>query len=112
MRRAIATLVPLLLATLVLATSATGQPTRASRPSWLPSVWWRLAVCETGGNWRHLTSSFQGAFGIYEGTWDTYRLPGYPTDAHRATPRQQYRVALRIAANHTMYAWGCYRIIR
>lgn len=112
MRTTITTLVALALAALVLATTAAAQPARSTQPSWLPNVWWRLAVCETGGNWRHLAGSFQGAFGIYDGTWDTYRLPGFPTDAHRATPKQQYRVAQRIAAKHSMYAWGCYRVVR
>jgi hypothetical protein len=99
-------------AALVLATSAGAASTRTSQPTWLPNVWWRLATCETGANWQHDSGTFQGAFGIYKGTWDTYRLPGFPTEAHLATPKQQYRVALRIAANHSMYAWGCYRVIR
>ena len=112
MRKPIVTSIALLCAALVLATAAAASSGQSSRPTWLPSVWWRLAVCETGGNWRHDSGSFQGAFGIYHGTWDTYRLPGFPTDAHLATPKQQYRVAQRIAANHSMYAWGCYRVIR
>ncbi|MGL6278961.1 MAG: transglycosylase family protein [Gaiella sp.] len=107
------TTVCLALAALALAMSAAAQPTTTkTRPSWLPDVWWRLAICETRANWRHDSGTYQGAFGIYDGTWDTYRPPGYPSEAHRATPKQQYRVAQRIAANHSMYAWGCYRVIR
>jgi hypothetical protein len=108
----------LTLAALVLAAAAgahtgrTQQPLRTQQPAWLPDVWWRLAVCETRGNWQHDSGTYQGAFGIYKGTWDTYRLPGFPVDAHRATPKQQYRVARVIAAKHSMYAWGCYRVIR
>jgi hypothetical protein len=110
--RTITTAITLTLAALILAASAGATAGRTTQPSWLPDMWWRLAVCETGANWRHDSGRFEGAFGFYEGTWDTYRLPGFPADAHRATPKQQYRVALSVAARHSMHAWGCYRVIR
>lgn len=80
-----------------------------NRPSWLPAHWWRLAKCETGLRWRWNSGSYEGAFGIYYGTWDTYRKVHEPRAAYLASPRVQLRVARRIAERHTMYAWGCWR---
>lgn len=105
--KVLATTLAALAAALALAGGASAA--QKSRPGWLPEVWWRIAVCETRANWRHDSGRYEGAFGFYEGTWDTYRLPGYPRDAYLATPRQQYAVARRVAAKHTLNAWGCYR---
>ena len=74
---------------------------------WLPPVWQRIAKCETGLNWKHRTRDYQGAFGIYRGSWDAFRYRGYPTEAYLATPWQQYRVALRIHARYGFTGWGC-----
>ncbi len=79
------------------------------RPSWLPPVWYRLGMCETRLSWRWNSGTYEGAFGIYYGTWDTYRRSNEPRAAYLASPQIQLRVARRIAARHSMYAWGCYR---
>lgn len=76
---------------------------------WLPPVWQRIAHCETGTTWTWNSGTYWGAFGMYRGTWLQYRLPGYPAEAFKATPWQQYRVARVVAAHHTLNAWGCYR---
>lgn len=80
-----------------------------ARPSWLPGQWYRLGVCETGLRWRWNSGTYEGAFGIYHGTWDTYRRSGEPAAAYLAGPKTQLRVARRIAARHSMYAWGCWK---
>ena len=79
---------------------------------WLPTVWRAIAICETprGGamNWQHNSGTYQGAFGFYHGSWDDYKLPGYPDEAYDATPWQQYQVALTIHARYGFSGWGCY----
>lgn len=77
----------------------------ARRLAHVPAVWKRLAVCETGGNWRHVNSTYQGGLGFYHGSWDAYRPRGFPRDAHLATPAQQVIVAKRILADVGWSAW-------
>lgn len=87
-------------------------------PSWLPSVWQRIGACETGygrrpGRWNWNSGRYQGAFGFFYGTWDSYRHRAdpkagpYPDDAYEATPRQQYEVALAVYRAVGIHAWGC-----
>lgn len=81
---------------------------KQSRPSWLPKIWWAIGMCETGLNWKHHTSSYQGAFGFYYGSWDAFRPKNYPSEAYNATPQQQLYVAQRIYARYGFTGWGCY----
>lgn len=77
---------------------------------WLPEHWVNLAQCEEGLDWRHHSGGYEGTFAFATSTWDTYRYPSYPLRAWRATPRQQWRVALRVAAKLTIAVpWGCWR---
>lgn len=91
------------IAALVFATLAMAH---LRRPKWLPEMWYRLGVCETGLNWRHSTTDYGGAFGFYRGSWDDYKPGGYPDEPEQATPREQYVVALRIARDG-LGGWGC-----
>lgn len=75
--------------------------------SWLPAKWYRIARCETGVRWDWNSGTYQGAFGFYHGSWDAFRLPGYPSEAYLATPRQQYEVALAIWRRYGFSGWGC-----
>lgn len=75
--------------------------------AWLPDKWRRIAVCETGLNWRHHNSSYQGAFGFATSSWDQFKPRGYPADADQATPWQQYQVALAIYRRYGLSGWGC-----
>lgn len=81
--------------------------------SWLPAKWVRIAICETGLNWRHSNSSYEGAFGFALSSWDAFvpyadRKAGpYPPNAYLATPRQQYEVALAIWRRYGLSGWGC-----
>lgn len=95
-----------LAAALAVAHAADGyrQPTR---PPWLPAVWWRIALCETGGNWRHATRDYVSAFGIHRGSWAAFRPAWVPARAEAATPRQQYAVALAIWRRYSFSGWGC-----
>lgn len=75
--------------------------------AWLPDKWQRIGQCETGLNWRHHNSSYQGAFGFATSSWDAFKLPGYPADADQASPWQQYQVALAIYRRYGLSGWGC-----
>jgi hypothetical protein len=81
--------------------------------SWLPAKWVRIAICETGLNWRHSNSSYEGAFGFAKSSWDSFKYRAdrkagpYPEDAWQATPRQQYEVALAIWRAFGFSGWGC-----
>lgn len=86
------------------ATVWTSQP----RPKWMTPTEWAVAMCETGLNWRHHTSDYQGAYGFYRGSWDQFKPVGYPNDADQATPWQQTVVARRIRARYGWTGWGCY----
>jgi hypothetical protein len=91
---------------LVVAAPARAHP---RKPAWLPELWYRIGVCETGLNWRHHTRDYQGAFGFARSTWDGYKPKGYPAEAYQATPRQQLVVARNVARRVGLSAWGCYR---
>jgi hypothetical protein len=69
--------------------------------------WERIAICETGGDWQWNSGTYQGGVGFFYGTWDQYRLPGYPSEAYWASKYQQMRVAEEVYDAHGIYAWGC-----
>jgi hypothetical protein len=78
---------------------------RARRLFAVGSVWDRLARCETGGNWRHRTSTYQGGLGFHYASWDAYRPRGFPAEAYLATREEQIAVARRIRADVGWSAW-------
>ncbi len=69
------------------------------------TVWDRLAECETGGNWKHRNSTYQGGLGFHHGSWDTYRPKGFPAEAYLATREEQIAVGKRILADVGWSAW-------
>ncbi len=75
--------------------------------AWLPDKWRRIGVCETGLNWQHQNSSYEGAFGFAQQSWDSFKPSGYPDHASQATPWQQYQVALAIYNRYGYSGWGC-----
>ena len=75
--------------------------------TWLPDKWRRIGMCETQLNWQHSNSSYEGAFGFAVGSWDAFKLPGYPDAAWQASPWQQYQVALAIYHRYGFSGWGC-----
>jgi len=74
---------------------------------WLPAVWQRLIQCETGSRHDWNSGAYQGAYGFAASSWDAFRLPGYPSEAYLATPREQWNVALAIWRRYGYGAWGC-----
>lgn len=83
--------------------------------AWMPPHWIRLAQCESGSrgepNWKHDSGTYQGAFGFWYGSWDSFKpVAWWPNNAADATPFQQWRVARRIAARYGIASpWGCWR---
>jgi hypothetical protein len=77
--------------------------------TWLPAVWKAIISCETHYNFEHNSGTYEGAFGFHEGSWDSFKLPGYPSAAFEATPREQYNVALAIHSRFGFSGWGCAR---
>lgn len=78
---------------------------RARAAVHVPRVWRLLAQCETGGNWRHRNSTYQGGLGFYHGSWDAYRPRGFPSEAYLASPAQQVAVGRRIRNDVGWGAW-------
>lgn len=98
----------MILFTLVAACYAAGLAAAApARPAFLTPMEWAVALCETGGNFKHRTRDYQGAWGFYRGSWDEFKPAGYPSDADDATPRQQATVMRRIRARYGWTGWGC-----
>lgn len=75
--------------------------------AWLPDKWRRIGICETGLNWQHYNSSYEGAFGFATTSWDAFKPAGYPDHASQASPWQQYVVALAIWRRYGFSGWGC-----
>jgi hypothetical protein len=96
-----------------LASPAASQSWQWQYTKWMPKHWINLAACESGSsppNWAHNSGTYEGAFGFWYGTWDSYKLSGYPSSASQATPWQQWQVAKRIAHKLTIrIPWGCWR---
>lgn len=91
-------------------------------------VWYRLADCESG-NWIDGGASFEpgsarwnwgapgmtippwgtslhhGGLQFHPGTWDAYRLDGFPQRAYDASPAQQIAVGERVLAAQSWRAW-------
>lgn len=83
----------------------TARLDHARRLSRRSTVWDRLAECETGGNWRHRNSTYQGGLGFYHGSWDAYRPRRFPHEAYLATREEQITVGKRIKADVGWGAW-------
>jgi hypothetical protein len=107
--------------------TATGRKAHAKYGAILPDAYYDgLATCETGTrskdgkgsvpNWKHSTRSYTGGLGIYRGT--AHRWSGR-RDLSKLTPKQQVRIADRIAftgwtrpdGEHVWrvgpWGWGC-----
>lgn len=95
--------------------AASGPAVPADRAA----VWFRLADCESGAwgpgkvprpgsaDWAVVDPIHQGGLQIRAGQWDQHRVrfPGFPDDAHLATPAQQIAVAEVILAGQGVEAW-------
>ena len=76
-------------------------------------TWSRLAKCESGGRWHINTGNgYYGGLQISPGTWRGHGGKKYASNAHRATKREQVRVATRIKKSQGWRAWpSCSRRI-
>ena len=82
-------------------------------------LWIRMGQCEQPGRewpgriyWSHPGPTYGGGLGIYQGTWDHWKVKGMPSRPGLATWRQQMWVANRIAADVGFSAWSCWSRIR
>jgi hypothetical protein len=69
--------------------------------------WDRISICETGGNWQHSNSSYQGGLGFAIASWDGFAPARFPNEAWQATRLQQMYTAERIYDRYQLTGWGC-----
>lgn len=69
------------------------------------SMWDRLAVCESSGDWSTNVGMYEGGLQFLPATWDEYKRPGMPEAAHHATREQQIAVAERVLVGQGWEAW-------
>lgn len=78
---------------------------------WLPSKWYRLAICETHLNWQHQNGSYVSAFGISRREYDNdaaYNKAPPWNDVKPPSPWYQYQAALGHYARFGGFSgWGC-----
>lgn len=87
--------------------AAVEAPRAAPAPSGAVSgsVWDRLAVCESSGNWASTVGLYEGGLQFHPQTWDAYKPAGYPEAAYQASREQQILVAERVLAQQGWGAW-------
>ena len=69
-------------------------------------AWNRLAHCESGGRWHVNThNGYYGGLQISARTWRAFKGGRYASLPHRATKREQIRVAERIKRGQGWRAW-------
>ena len=100
----IATLL-IVLTALLIPTPAHSPSARAATPKPIPLVspevmkqWNRVAICETGGNWKMHGSRYSGGIGFRNDVWLEYGGGKYGHYANEATPEQQVLIARAIQA--------------
>lgn len=67
-------------------------------------VWYRLADCESGGNWGY-DGAYDGGLQFHPSTWNTWKPSGYPDYAYQATAQQQITVGRRLQAARGWSPW-------
>jgi resuscitation-promoting factor RpfA len=71
-----------------------------------PSVWDRVAQCESGGNWKINTGNgYYGGLQFAAGTWKGYGGATYASQANLATKAEQIAIARRVLAGQGPGAW-------
>jgi len=104
-----ALLVALATAVLLVPVLVVGSPASAASMK----TWNRLAKCESGGRWHINTGNgYYGGLQISSGTWRAFGGKRLASNAHKATKREQVRVAKRIKREQGWGAWpSCSRRI-
>lgn len=82
------------------------------RPKGVPAwPWFAIARCEQridftpGVKWWAYSKDYEGGYGFLHSTWDTYKYPGMPDSANKATPYQQTLVAIRLSKLFGFSPW-------
>ena len=86
----------------------TVAPTLPAAPAQAASTrtWERLADCESGGRWHINTGNgYYGGLQFSASTWRAFGGRTYARNAHRATKRQQIRIAERVRRSQGWGAW-------
>ena len=69
-------------------------------------TWSKLAKCESGGRWHISTGNgYYGGLQISPRTWRAFGGRKFARTPHKATKREQVRVAKRIKRNQGWGAW-------
>jgi hypothetical protein len=69
-------------------------------------TWKRLAQCESGGRWHINTGNgYYGGLQFSSSTWRAFGGRKYARNAHRATRREQIRVAEKVLRVQGWGAW-------
>ena len=68
------------------------------------SVWYRLAECESGGNWA-TQGTYHGGLQFHPDTWNAWKPSGYPAYAYQASAAQQITVGKRLQAAQGWSPW-------
>ena len=72
-----------------------------------PSVWDRVAACESGGRWNINTGNgYYGGLQFSAGTWRAYGGQAYASRADQASKAEQIAIARRTLAGQGPGAWG------
>jgi hypothetical protein len=98
----------MLISSLVIALAAALSPVVLASPADAARLrtWNRLANCESGGRWHINTGNgYYGGLQFSGGTWRAYGGRRYASLAHRATKREQIRIAERVRRNQGWGAW-------
>ena len=78
--------------------------TREPQPSEDDRTWYRLARCESGGNWSY-DGTYDGGLQFHPSTWNRWKPSGYPAYAWQASPAQQIAVGKRLQAARGWSPW-------
>ena len=97
------------------ALSAVLAPTLVASPAEAAKLrtWGRLAHCESSGRWHVSTGNgYYGGLQFSRSTWRAFGGRKFARNAHRATKREQIRVAERVKRHQGWGAWpSCSRRI-
>jgi hypothetical protein len=98
-------LIAIAVTALLIPTPAHSPSARAAAPKPIPLVspevmkqWNRVAICETGGNWKMHGSRYSGGIGFRNDVWVEYGGQKYALHAGLATPEEQVLIARAIQA--------------
>jgi hypothetical protein len=97
-------LISSVVATLAAMTAVTTTGTSADAAT--TRTWNRMAQCESGGRWHINTGNgYYGGLQISRATWSGYGGRKFAPLPHRATKREQIKVAERIKRHQGWRAW-------